>query len=1218
MSDGPPSNDQRRTPADPRQTPGSAHFRAQRPHPTPSGRIPGQTPRTTPGMAGLPGAPPPDPTALGMWRVEAPIAKGGMGAVFRARHVQTGKAAAVKVILAGANATEAQRGRFTREVDALAALDHPGIVRVLDAGTWAGAPWFAMELVEGPDLSRAWPQLGPRERLQVVLGVAQAVGFAHSHGYVHRDLKPENVLLARDGAALRPLVTDFGLAKRVAGESRLTATGAVVGTPHHMAPEQVLGQGREAGPQADVWAVGTMLHQALFGRVPFDAEATLELFAQIVERPPPPLDQAAREACAAAEVDPEDVDLVRRRALAKEPLDRHASALELATDLERVLRGEAPVSQASGLVSSIARRARRNPRRALALLVAALATTVLLAVTVRVGRDVLRRRRAEDARAVRRLELGAALKVLERAVASPSPATLTAALEGADVAATASGAAPDPALAGELAELGAARRRARLLLCAMALTEESSDGAAWAAAAARAVEAEPEATPAERVAATLLGGRAAARLGDLARAEAAVGALTAAGDHAGAALVGGAAALAQGDAARALSLLEEPRAAPTAPDLVLEAVRATVEVEAALLRADALLRLERVDEARRALAGANEAPAARGLAARRGAHLLAAAAARLDLAGEVARARGEPSAPGAWAGPRPGDALADEAWRLAARATEESPGDDPRAARLLLFLARPLGRSAEARERLDAATRRAGAGPALRAVALLARLDAGPIAGSYAGGGPAGGGPKDAGQVAGALEDAAFERAGLEEARAGDGEARLRAADLDGLAGDPRAWDALVSDGVAPTSTAMATGAPWRGEVERAAAAARVRALAERGALDPARRALAALDAGPPAPADLPRRRSPPARSATQAGPGCSSATRPARRERRPARSWAARGTSTPPRSWPGPPTPSARRPSRRPGPGRGRRSTARSAAGSSSRAAPSCGSAPTSRRRPARSCARGSRATPGCGRRRSTSSARRGSAAAPRSRRAPTRSRGPRSWRTSSSRLRRPPRSSPTRAGSRSSSAWTSRTRPTAADGPWRWRRSGRGRGGSWRTCSSGPRPGPTRRSWAGRASRGSRRATASWPSCACARSGTRPRARSPGATVSGRSPAGPTSPCATCRRSSTRTAACGRGPTTAPAGRAAPTRGTSSPGSTGSSPATRGSCSSSRSGPTWPSWPPSPPAATATWRWRGGCAGRRSTRRATTSWACTSTSTRPRSTWLVASRRP
>ena len=174
--------------------------------------------------------------SFGDFEVLQEIARGGMGVVYRARQISLGRIVALKMILTGRLASASDVQRFRNEAEAAALMDHPGIVPIYDVGEHQGQPWFSMKLIEGGNLSEQMPRFAddPRAAARFMIAVARAVQYAHARGILHRDLKPANILLDENN---QPLVTDFGLAKRVEGDAGLTQSGAIVGTPSYMAPE---------------------------------------------------------------------------------------------------------------------------------------------------------------------------------------------------------------------------------------------------------------------------------------------------------------------------------------------------------------------------------------------------------------------------------------------------------------------------------------------------------------------------------------------------------------------------------------------------------------------------------------------------------------------------------------------------------------------------------------------------------------------------------------------------------------------------------------------------------------------------------------------------------------------------------------------------------------------------------------------------------------------
>jgi serine/threonine-protein kinase len=296
------------------------------------------------------------------YEVEAVLGRGGMGVVFKARHLRLNRTVALKMLLAGAHAGPDELARFRREAEAVAALRHPNIVQVHDAGEAAGLPYFTMECVEGGSLaeSLAGQPQAPRRAAELVATLAAAVQFAHQSGFLHRDLKPANVLLTADGV---PRITDFGLARSIHAGPQVTQSGACLGTPSYMAPEQALGRASAVGPAVDIYALGGMLYEMLTGRPPFAGEttaATLQLV--IAADPAPPSRLNARV--------PRDLDTICLKCLHKNPARRYASAQDLADDLHRFLDGKPVLARPVGVCERAVKWARRRP--ALALLLGAL------------------------------------------------------------------------------------------------------------------------------------------------------------------------------------------------------------------------------------------------------------------------------------------------------------------------------------------------------------------------------------------------------------------------------------------------------------------------------------------------------------------------------------------------------------------------------------------------------------------------------------------------------------------------------------------------------------------------------------------------------------------------------------------------------------------------------------------------------------------------------
>jgi serine/threonine-protein kinase len=307
------------------------------------------------------------PTVSG-YEVLGVLGHGGMGVVFRARHLRLNRPVALKMILAGPYANPDERKRFVQEAEAVAGLRHPNIVQVYDAGDIDGRPYFTMELVDCGRLSEkvnGVPQPA-REAAALVATVADAVHAAHQNGIVHRDLKPSNILLCPDGT---PKVTDFGLARRLEVDSEISLTGRPIGTPSYMAPEQARGDKAAIGPATDVYALGTILYELLTGRPPFRAETSSGTMQQVLHEDPEPPSRWNSGV-------PRDLETICLKCLQKEPGQRYATAAALAEDLRRFLRGEAIAARPAGPAKRLAKWARRRPAQA--VLVLGMILTVLV------------------------------------------------------------------------------------------------------------------------------------------------------------------------------------------------------------------------------------------------------------------------------------------------------------------------------------------------------------------------------------------------------------------------------------------------------------------------------------------------------------------------------------------------------------------------------------------------------------------------------------------------------------------------------------------------------------------------------------------------------------------------------------------------------------------------------------------------------------------------
>jgi WD40 repeat protein/serine/threonine protein kinase len=361
---------------------------------------------------------------VGQYEIERELGRGGMGVVYQALDRRLKRRVALKMVLAGSHAGGEAMTRFRQEAEAIARLQHPNIVQIYEIGEHDGLPFFSLEFVDGGSLDRrlAGTPQQPHEAARLVAVLARAMDVAHQQGIVHRDLKPANVLLtggaegaasghhptvpapssaarstvaATAGAALRgntasappsrtppasssrplstlvPKIADFGLAKQLDDAEGRTASGAIMGTPSYMAPEQAVGDIKAIGPRTDVYALGAILYECLTGRPPFKGATAMDTLVMVRGDESVPPSRLHRGV-------PRDLETICLTCLQKAPARRYPSAAALAEDLERFLRGEPVEARPAGRVERAVKWARRRPAVAGLIAVSALALLVVL------------------------------------------------------------------------------------------------------------------------------------------------------------------------------------------------------------------------------------------------------------------------------------------------------------------------------------------------------------------------------------------------------------------------------------------------------------------------------------------------------------------------------------------------------------------------------------------------------------------------------------------------------------------------------------------------------------------------------------------------------------------------------------------------------------------------------------------------------------------------
>jgi eukaryotic-like serine/threonine-protein kinase len=298
------------------------------------------------------------PARIGDYELQQVLGRGGMGVVYEARQVSLNRQVALKMIQENRPADPEHHARFFKEAEATARLQHPGIVPVYEVGEYEGQPFFTMQLIRGHTLAERLREgpLAQRQAAAILSEVSRAIHYAHSCGILHRDIKPSNIMLEEGG---RVCVTDFGLAKLIDSQDSLTRTGATVGTPSYMAPEQAAGRWGQVSVRSDVYSLGAVLYHVLTGRPPFIADSPIHLAMQILEHDPAPV----------RFLEPgidRDLEMIVARSIQKPPDLRYATAEALAEDLDSFLRDE-PVAARSGKLSEVVARWFRETHHATVL-----------------------------------------------------------------------------------------------------------------------------------------------------------------------------------------------------------------------------------------------------------------------------------------------------------------------------------------------------------------------------------------------------------------------------------------------------------------------------------------------------------------------------------------------------------------------------------------------------------------------------------------------------------------------------------------------------------------------------------------------------------------------------------------------------------------------------------------------------------------------------------
>lgn len=349
------------------------------------------------------------------YKILSELGRGGMGVVYKARQLRPGRLVAIKTIHAPKMASQEHLLRFQAEAEAAGRLDHRGIVPVYEVGEDNGVHFFSMGFVEGTDLEKKAQDkiLSCREAADICKDIAEALEYAHQQGVIHRDIKPQNILIGTDG---KPRVTDFGLAKLANQDAELTGSGQIMGTAAYMPPEQATGKTSEAGPTADVYALGATLYRCVTGRPPFQAASAMEILRQVVDDEPIPPRRLNREVDA-------DIETLCLKCLEKDPARRFASAGELASELDRYVNHEPILSRPIGPLIQVWRWCQRRPYVAASI---GLAIALFAAITVGIPYMISQQSQLALAKSEQQIQ---ALKLKEQTIVAEQANALAATQE---------------------------------------------------------------------------------------------------------------------------------------------------------------------------------------------------------------------------------------------------------------------------------------------------------------------------------------------------------------------------------------------------------------------------------------------------------------------------------------------------------------------------------------------------------------------------------------------------------------------------------------------------------------------------------------------------------------------------------------------------------------------------------------------------------------------